>query len=155
MSKSKASCDARWDAVFGVKTANHDLDGDGHVRYKANPDTGEMVPDYMWAQLGMLPPPKSLVHIQKDYVDYRSETTGRIISGRRQARYDLESTGCRVYEGRESETTEANGVRRHKADRLSDALDKSMPQTLTDIKWQNNKPSQLDKHGNPKISWEF
>lgn len=155
MSKSQTSIDARWDAVFGQKKENHDLDLDGRVRYKAHPETGEMVPDYMWHQLGMLPRQKSGVYIQKDYEPYQSPITGEVISGRRQRRYDLDKHGCRPYEGRHSETTEAEGYRRHQDERLDEALKRSMPQTLTDIRWQNNEPSEKDKHGNPKISWEL
>lgn len=148
---------ARWEAAFGSsKAENHDLDPETQkVRYKQGPD-GKMVPDYMWAQFGMEDKIHTTHFIQRDTtVEYQSPISGDWISGRRAHRYDLHSNGARVYEGRESETVEANNHIEHQEKKLSDALDKSLPETLNDIKYGNNAPPELDQNGNAKVSWKF
>jgi len=147
----------RWEAAFGKKKENPDLDPESRsVRYKQHPETGKMIPDYMWMQFDMEDKEHTSHFIQRDTTyEYESPVTGKWISGRRAARYDLHSTGSRVYEGRASEAREAQNYRDHKDKLLEEAIAKSLPETLNDIKYGNNPPPELDKNGNAKISWTF
>jgi len=129
-----------FEKIFGKKKTNEDLDGLGRVRYKAHPETGELVPDYMWQQLGMWKPKPKTHFVQRDYVDYRSEVGAfNVISGRRQHRYDLESNGCRVYEGRGSEARAAKAHNDDKDKRFEETLEVSLRETMNDLKYQNVK----------------
>jgi|TARA_R100001530_G_scaffold133596_3_gene107219 uncharacterized protein Usg len=139
-----------WDQAFGEKERVETM------RYLTDPETGKLIPEYMWDQYDMRPPPPPKSHfIHRDYQDYASPITGEIISGRRQHRYDLERNGCRVSEGQESEHRAANAHLAHEDKKLDQKLDKSMAETLNDIKYQNNPPPETDKAGNAKMSWTF
>jgi len=140
----------RWEAIFGEKKPNPDVDDMGNVKYMADPKTGKMIPDYMWAQYDMEPPkPFRGVMIQRDAADYQSPITGKLISGNRQHRYDLDTHGCRVYEGKESEQRAADSHLAQEDKKMEALLEDSLGQTLNDIKYQNNAPS------GDKVSWTF
>ena len=149
---------ARWKAAFGERKENPDLDPETRsVRYKQDPKTGKSIPDYMWAQYGLMPKevPKT-AFIQRDtIVEYVSPVTDKLISGRRQQRYDLHSTGSRVYEGREQEQKEADRHQQYEEQALEQKLEVTVEQVLNDINYQNNPPPETDKNGNAKISWTF
>ena len=133
-----------WAAAFGPEKPVES------ARYRHHPETGELIPDYMWQQLGMGPKVAPRMHfVVRDTADYTSPVSGKLVSGRRQRRYDLQATGSRPYEGFASETTEANGFKAHQDRELDRAIEKSMPETLNDIKYQNNKPS------NGGINWTW
>ena len=47
---------SKWEAAFGKRGENEDLDPETQaVRYKQDPKSGKLVPDFMWAQYDMLP----------------------------------------------------------------------------------------------------
>lgn len=148
---------ARWEAAFGKKKPNPDVDEMGRVKYKPHPETGELIPDYMWAQLGMLPkePPRTAFIQTDSQVEYLSPISGKLISGRRQQRYDHHSTGSRTYEGREQEEKEAQRYQQYENEKLEKAVDITVQQVFNDIQYQNNPPPETDKNGNAKISWTF
>ena len=156
-SVNRKKFDDNYEAIFGKKKENPDIDPEtGSVRYKAHPETGEMIPDYMWSQLGMLPKPVPRTpHIMRDTGDYVSPATGKHVSGRKQRRYDLESSGCRPYEGGESERRAANAHRVSEDRKLSQSMEKSMGQTLSDIQHQNNAPIERSKKGAAKNTFTF
>jgi hypothetical protein len=58
--------------------------------------------------------PNSLHYIQPDLPDYQSPIDGKVVSGRRQRRYDLERSGSRPYEGRATEVREALRIKAQK-----------------------------------------
>jgi len=120
------------------------------MKYLTDPMSGKLIPEYMWDQYDIRPPPPPKLHyVQRDAQDYTSPITDKLISGNRQHRYDLESHGCRVYEGRESEARAANAHLVEEDKRLDKRLDKSMGETLNDIRYQNNPPEKEN------ISWTF
>ena len=41
---------AKWEAIFGPKMPNPDVDDMGNYKYMADPKSGKMIPDYMWEQ---------------------------------------------------------------------------------------------------------
>lgn len=141
---------AKWEAIFGAKQPNPDCDEMGNVRYKPDPETGKMIPDYMWAQYDMEDKPKySGTFIKRDAVPYLSPISGKLISGNRQHRYDLDVHGCRVSEGQESEQRAANSHLEQEDKKMHKLLENSLEETLNDIKYQNNAPS------GDKVSWTF
>ena len=54
---------------------------------------------------------KDLHYVQPDFEPYQSPIDGKIISGRRARRYDLQRSGSREYEGRASEVRAAQEYR--------------------------------------------
>jgi len=146
---------ANFDRIFGEKRPNPDVDQDNRARYKVHPETGELVPDYMWHQLGLLKITPKTHFVLGDAEAYRCPITGKVVDGRRQHRNNLARHDCRVYEGRAIETQEANNHKAHQERKLSDRLDKTMPKTLNDIKYQNNPPPEIGKNGKAKISWTW
>jgi len=140
----------KWEAIFGKKEKNPDVDDMGNVRYKADPQSGRMIPDYMWAQYDMEDEKPLRGHfIHRDAEDYLSPISGKLISGKRQHRYDLDVHGCRVFEGKESEQRAANSHLEQEDKKMNDLLLDSLGETLNDIKYQNNAPS------GEKVSWTF
>ena len=156
---NKATFDSNYDAIFGKKEKNHDVDPEtGRVRYKAHPETGAMIPDYMWAQYGMNPPPVPKTHhIMRDAKDYKCPVNegNKMISGRRQHRENLKRTGCRVYEGRGSEQRAADSHVAHEDKKLDREVEKTLGKTLNDMRHGNNAPIERAKDGSAKNSWTF
>ena len=133
---------AKWEAIFGEKKPNPDVDEMGNVRY--------MVPDYMWAQYDMEDEKPLRGHfIHRDAADYLSPISNKLISGKRQHRYDLDVHGCRVFEGKESEQRAADSHLAQEDKKMDRMIVDSLGKTLNDIKYQNNAPS------GDKVSWTF
>lgn len=155
MKVDKKKFDENFERIFGKKKPNPDLDDTNRVAYKAHPETGELIPDFMWHQFGMWTPKPKLHFVVNDYDTYRCPVTDKPITGRRQHRENLNRTGCRVYEGRASEERAAASYRAQEDKKLDRLLDKSLAQTLNDIKYGNNAPPERDKHGRAKSSWTW
>lgn len=64
---------------------------------------------------------------------YESETSGQIISNRKQRDYDLKSTGCRPYEGKQSELQEAQRHNAYKRSQLKHEMRETMEKTYYEI----------------------
>jgi hypothetical protein len=64
---------------------------------------------------------------------YESETTGNVISNRRQRDYDLKSSGCRPYEGKNIELQRANAEKKEMADRAKAERLETMEKTFYEI----------------------
>jgi putative FmdB family regulatory protein len=72
-----------------------------------------------------------------DIPAYVSPATGRLISGRRARRYDLESSGCRPYEGTDVEAREAKRHREHESKKLEAKLEDTLGRTIEDLDASN------------------
>ena len=121
------------------------------VRYRHHPETGELIPDYMWAQLNMTPKPPPRGHfIHRDYEPYQSTIDDRVISGRRQRRYDMESNQCRAYEGYEVERQEADRFHEYADKRYEDTLDVALRETANDLEYNN-----VERETRVKSGWIF
>jgi hypothetical protein len=118
------------------------------TRYRHHPDTGELVPDYMWEQLNMVPktPPRGHF-IHRDYEPYQSIIDDTVVSGRRQRRYDMERSGSRPYEGREIEQQEADRFRKYKEEKFERTLEQSLRETANDLKYKNVRKETRIKSG--------
>lgn len=84
--------------IFGKKSVQKG-------RWIQDPATGKLVPagEYIRKET-----PKARYFLMDRWDAYESETTGNIISNRRQRDYDLKVSGCRPYEGKEIELQRAN-----------------------------------------------
>lgn len=78
-----------------------------------------------------------------DIAEYVSPATGRVVRGRRERREDLERSGCRPYEGLDSEAREAKKVRAEKEKKLEAKLDDVLGRTIEDLDASN----RLDRVG--------
>lgn len=64
---------------------------------------------------------------------YESETSGKVISNRRERDYDLKSTGCREYQGKKIELQEAERHNAYKRAALKQDLRETMARTYYEI----------------------
>lgn len=72
-----------------------------------------------------------------DIEEYVSPVTGKLIRGRRQRQYDLESNNCRPYEGTDVEVREAAKRRKELAAKEEKQLDETIQRTITDLDASN------------------
>ena len=94
-------------------------------RYKQDKETGKFIPIHEWnAKYASEPKPKGPMVFVKGFDAFESPTSGRTISNHKELQYELESSGCRTYEGREQEQKE---VDRHLAEE-----DKQFEQVISD-----------------------
>jgi|APSaa5957512535_1039671.scaffolds.fasta_scaffold46752_2 hypothetical protein len=112
--------------------------------FKQDPETGKFIDSYEWHQ--KYGRQKVRTHfVSTDIEPYESLVTGNIINSRRAQRYDLESTGSRIYEGREAEQKEADRHNAHKEALFDRKLDNSLKEVANDLKYQNIKPEKRIK----------
>jgi putative FmdB family regulatory protein len=72
-----------------------------------------------------------------DLPEYVSPATGKVIRGRRQRRDDLARSGCRPYEGLDSETREANKVRAAKDKQIDARIEHELQTTIAELDASN------------------
>lgn len=75
--------------------------------------------------------------IRPDIPEYISPATGKLIRGRRQRQYDLESSGSREYEGFETESREAAKRRKEIEAREDKKLDETVHRVISDLDASN------------------
>lgn len=83
-----------------------------------------------------------------DFGEYVSPVTGKLIRGRRQRQYDLESTGSRPYEGTEVELKEAARIRVDRQQKLDAQLDEAIERTITELD-ASNRLEQIGERNDP------
>ncbi|MAF88889.1 MAG: hypothetical protein CL963_03495 [Euryarchaeota archaeon] len=131
-----------YEACFGKKESNPDLDDLQRVRYRAHPETGEMIPDYMWRQFDMMPKPKPKSHFIIGEIDpYQSPIDDRIVNTRKEHLDDLKRHGCRHYEGFDVEQKAANEWQADRDKEFDASLQKSFEETYMDLKYQRVEPA--------------
>lgn len=104
-------------------------------RYKQDPETGKMIPAYDWYKK-YHKPTNPAPFIMGDIEPYQSPINDTIINSRRGQRYDLESNGCRIYEGREQEQKAADEFKANKEKKFEDSLEVALYETQRDLKYQ-------------------
>lgn len=103
-------------------------------RYKQCRETKRMIPIAEWnAKYGSEPVNKSPLIFCNHFEPFESPVTGRVIRSKREHQYDLDSTGSRVYEGREQETKEASKWQAEQETRLERDLEQTLSQELHNI----------------------
>lgn len=116
--------------------------------FKRDAETGEFIPSHEWHHkygkktFGRAP------YVRGDIEPYQSPIDDSVITSRRAQRYDLERSGCRIYEGREAEQREADRHKAYKWEKLEKTLDSSIQQVANDLKYQN-----IQKETRIKSSW--
>lgn len=95
-------------------------------------------------------PPRGPMAIVKNFDPFISPVTNKVIRNEKEHRYDLDSSGCRVYEGRQQEQKE---VDRYLAEQ-DKALEQSISDTVDETAWQiehNYSRPSIEQN----ISWTF
>jgi putative FmdB family regulatory protein len=72
-----------------------------------------------------------------DLPEYISPASGKLIRGRAQRRDDLARTGCRPYEGVESETRNAKQIRAQRDKQLDAKIDHELQTTIAELDASN------------------
>jgi hypothetical protein len=104
------------------------------MRWIQDPETLELIPADQYRRKEANAP-----HLWPDLPDYVSPVTGKLISGRRQREEDLKRSGCRPYEGRESEMREAAQQSAYNAARLSGMLERTAAEVLSHMSSEKRK----------------
>ena len=99
-------------------------------RFIQDPETGRLVPasEYQRKQSDV-----NLMVLVKGFDAYESPTTGEVVSNYRQRDYDLKSSGCRQYEGRQTEQQEADRHNKYKREKLRSGMQETFERTYYDI----------------------
>jgi hypothetical protein len=99
-------------------------------RWIQDPDTGQLVPasEYQRKQSD-----KAQFFLMDRWDAYESETSGRIISNRRQRDYDLKATGCRPYEGKSIELQRAESETKEFREKSRRDMRETMERTYYEI----------------------
>lgn len=99
-------------------------------RWIQDPETGKLIPASEYQRTES----KGAQYFQMDRWDpYESETSGKVIRNRREREYDLKSTGCREYQGKDIEVQEANRYKQHQEKRLREGMRETMEKTYYEI----------------------
>lgn len=107
--------------------------------YKQDPETGKMISAYEFHKK-YYKPRNQAPFIIGDIEPYQSPIDDRMINSRSQQRYDLESNGCRIYEGREQEQKAADKHNAYKEEKFEQTLEVALHETARDLRYQNVKP---------------
>lgn len=103
-------------------------------RFKQCRETGDFIPMSEWlAKYGSEPKTQAPMVVCNHFEAFESPASGRVITNKRQHQEDLEATGCRVYEGRESETKEANKWQAEQEAKLEKNLDHTLNTTMHEL----------------------
>ena len=129
--------DGKYEKIFGSKKARPG-------RYKEDLETGKFIPIDEW-YTKYQEEEKQAHFIQGEIEPYISQTTNQVITSRKQHRYDLEKSGCRVYEGRDSETKEANKVRLEQDKKFERTMSEGMAKTFYQLRDGTTKPEHRIK----------
>lgn len=99
-------------------------------RWIQDPDTGKLVPakEYVRKETE-----KARYFLMDRWDPYESETTGNVISNRRQRDYDMKTTGCRPYEGKDIELQRAQAERREMKEKARAERRETMEKTWYEI----------------------
>ena len=108
-------------------------------RFKQDPETGKMISAYEFHKKYYKPRNKA-PFIIGDIEPYQSPIDDRVINSRRQQRYDLESNGCRIYEGLDQEKKVADQFVADKEKRFEQTLEVALHETARDLRYQAVKP---------------
>lgn len=97
-------------------------------------ETGDMLPMDEWlAKYGSEPRQKTPMIICNNFDPFVSPVSDRVISSKRQHQEDLAASGCRVYEGREQETKEADKWQKEQESKIERNLEKTLHTTMHEI----------------------
>jgi hypothetical protein len=75
----------------------------------------------------------NLMVVVKGFDAYESPTTGEVVSNYRQRDIDLKKSGCRQYEGKQTEMQEAAKIQREQKERLVGRMSNTMEKTYYEI----------------------
>ena len=104
------------------------------MRWIQDPETLELIPADQYQRKAAQAP-----HFWPDLPDYVSPVTGKLISGRKQREEDLKRSGCRPYEGRQSEEREAAQQRAYDAARHSGMIERAAAEVLSHMSSDKRK----------------
>lgn len=135
-----------YERIWGNKQAER-----GHFRWCK--ETKKWLPVKEWFQkYGDAPKPKAPAFFISHFEAFQSPVTGRIINNKREHQYDLDASGCRVYEGRESEQREADRYNKYKEERFEKEISETVDQTAHEIEHGYRTPKESPE--TLTVDWE-
>jgi len=118
---------SNYDQIFGDKPPQRG-------RYKQDRETGDFIPISEWnKKYAEAPRERGPMFFLNHFEAYQSPVTGEVIQNKRQARYDLDKTGCRIYEGMESEQREVDRQTAYKEQQFEQAIEQTLEETAHEI----------------------
>jgi hypothetical protein len=107
-----------------------------------DPETRKLVPKSEYYAEKPRPKKAGFFIGAKEFEAYESPATGQVITNRRAHQYDLDASGCRVYEGRAQEEAEAERYRETEWNKLEAAVDNTVHETDYQIEHGYIKPQE-------------
>lgn len=104
-------------------------------KYRWCKEEKRMIPDSEWREKYGNPKPrerKPMLFVN-NFEPFKSPVTGNVITNKREHQYDMDSTGSRVYEGRDQEEKEAARYRAYEEQKLESEIDQTLNQTYHEI----------------------
>jgi hypothetical protein len=98
-------------------------------RWIQDPETGRLVRSDEYVRKS---DPGMMIMVD-NWDAYESPTTGNVISNRRQRDYDLKASGCRQYEGKQTELQEAARFNAEKQQKLRSNMQETFERTYYEI----------------------
>jgi hypothetical protein len=99
-------------------------------RWIQDPETGKLVPASEYVSRGTN---SGLMILVDNWDAYESPSTGNVISNRQQRDYDLKASGCRQYEGKQTEIQEASRYRSEQQQKLRSRMQDTFDRTYYEI----------------------
>lgn len=108
-------------------------------RWIQDRETGRLVEESVWIAMHSNEPKGRSAYVWRDVPDYQSPVDGRLVSGRRQRRYDLQRTNSRPWEGLEQEQKAADRHRAYQDQEYDRSLEHCLRETENELKWKATK----------------
>lgn len=140
--KSKANSDEYRDnheKIFGKSRVQRG-------KYKWCEETRKFIPaaEYYAKYGAPKPRPKTPMIVCNHFEAFESPVTGEVISSKRDHQYDLESNGCRVFEGQEAEQREVDRQTAYFEEATMAEMGETIEQTAHDIEHGYHKVGDND-----------
>lgn len=103
-------------------------------RFRADRETGKLIPLEEWlAKYEERPMGQAPMMFMSNFDPFESPVSGRVVRNKREHQYDLDASGCRVYEGRQQEEKEAAKYRQEQEKKLEASVTDTIHQTHYEI----------------------
>lgn len=121
-------------------------------RYRQDPETKKFIhiSEYL-EKYGDRPREKTTAFFINHFEPFKSLVSDKVISNKRQLQYDLDSNGCRVYEGREQEQKEVDRHLAYEDQKFERTIEEDMHRTYHDIEHGYKEVS--DRQDNLTWTW--
>ena len=109
-------------------------------QYIQHPKTGKLVDKEEYYQENPKPKPKAYFKGAEAFEAFQSPATDEIVTTERKRQDDMKKSGCREYEGFETENQEVQRHRQYEQEALDNELHEGIRETFEELKNKQIKP---------------